>query len=186
MKRVFVFCLILTLCMTVAGCRSAGMVPPAGNTEPSSEANETTGDVTLPQLPEEGDEIVGTNLIFSDVHTQRIGYSGLRSNVVYVTSTAQLPKLEVFAKYDAEFFREHALVLVTDTVGSGSVRVGIERITVSGNTAYVTVSRNLPGEVGTSDMATWYIWAEVETGLSLQWKVTNPVHSQKGNKQVTS
>lgn len=189
MKRLFVFCLILALCLTAAGCRSAGMLPSQAGTTPGTapgtESEETTGDVTSPKLPEEGDEIVGTSVNFANVQTLRITYSGAKSNVVYVTSPAQLPKHEAFSAYDAAFFRDRALVLVTDTVGSGSVRVGIDRITVSGNTAYVTVSRELHGDVGTGDMATWYIWAEVEAGLTCRWEVFNPGYRNPWNDRVS-
>ena len=42
------------------------------------------------------------------------------------------------------------------------------------NTAYcvtVTLKRTLAGEVGTADMATWMLWAEVEKGLDYSWNL---------------
>ena len=111
---------------------------------------------------------------FGNVQAKRILYTGNRSGVTYVTDPSQLPKDEAFAGYDAEFFRSHALILVTDTVGSGSVRVSIRDITIRGNTASVTLSRTMAGNMGTADMATWRIWAEVEPGLRCSWTVANP------------
>ena len=117
---------------------------------------------------------------FKNVQAQRIPYAGIRRGVRYVTDPAQLPKDEAFSGYDAEFFRSYALLLVTDTVGSGSVRVGIRDIRVQGNTATVFLSRNMTGTVGTADMATWHIWAEVEPGLDYRWMVAEPVRKPLG------
>ena len=107
---------------------------------------------------------------FKNVQAQRIPYAGIRRGVRYVTDPAQLPKDEAFSGYDAEFFRSRALLLVTDTVGSGSVRMGIRDIRV----------RTMTGTVGTADMATWHIWAEVEPGLDYRWMVAEPVRKPLG------
>lgn len=151
---------------------------------PAESAVETTAAETQPALPEEGEEIVGTELKFENQGKQRVAYTGIVSNVLYVTSPDQLPKTEAFVRYDDTFFQDHALILVTDTVGSGSTQVRIGRITVSGGIAYVTLSRELPGQVGTADMATWQLWAEVEKDLRLQWKVANPVYRQQEDNRV--
>ncbi len=117
---------------------------------------------------------------FENVQAKRIPYTGIRRSVTYVTDPARLPKDEAFAGYDAEFFRSRGLLLVTDTVGSGSVRVGIRDIRVQGNTATVFLSRTMTGTVGTADMATWHIWAEVEPGLDYSWVVADPVRKPLG------
>lgn len=122
---------------------------------------------------------------FGNVQTKRIPFAGIRSGVTYVTDPVQLPKDEAFAGYDAEFFRSRALILVLDTVGSGSVRVGIRDIRVQGNTASVILSRTMAGTVGTADMATWYVWAEVEQGLRYSWSVDNPVYRAARNNWVS-
>ena len=185
MRKMFALILVLALCLTAAGCRSAMAPQPSENgTGQTPGTTDATVDTTSPSLPQDGEEIEGTDMVFKNVGTQRIGYSGIVSSVVYVTSPAQLPQNEAFSKYDEAFFREHALVLVTDTVGSGSIRVGIERITLSGNTAYVKVSREMPGDIGTADMATWLIWAEVEAGLTCQWSVLNPAYKPSGDDRT--
>ena len=184
MRRIFVMLLVLALCLTTAGCRSyLPPLPSDGGTGQTQGTTEATTGTTDPSL-QEGEEIVGTDMMFNDVGTLRINYTGIVSSVVYITSPAQLPDHEVFSKYDEAFFQDHALVLVTDTVGSGSVRVGIDRIVVNGDTAYVKVSRELPGGIGTADMATWLIWAEVEAGLSCQWRVMNPAYRQNSNDRA--
>lgn len=183
MRKMFALILVLALCLTAAGCRSAmAPLPSENGTGQTPGSTDATVDTTSPS--QDGEEIEGTDMVFENVGTQRIGYSGIVSSVVYVTSPAQLPQNEAFSKYDEAFFREHALVLVTDTVGSGSVRVGIERILISGNTAHVKVSREMPGDVGTADMATWLIWAEVDAGLTCQWSVLNPAYRPSGNDRV--
>ena len=104
----------------------------------------------------------------------RIGYTGNQNSVVYVTSPEQLPAVEELKKYDADYFRTRALVLVRETVGSGSTRVSIQAISQKDQTVYVALLHESP-EVGTADMATWLLWAEVEPGLeNFQWVLANP------------
>lgn len=182
MKMKIAMSLLLVVCLFLTGCRSSGALPSEIATAPSEGKSETTDGAPLPT--EEEEDMKG-NQMFANVQTKRIPYTGNKSSVVYVTEPAQLPKDDAFAGYDADFFRTRALVLVTDTVSSGSVRVGIDRITVSGNTAYVTVSRELHGDVGTGDMATWYIWAEVEAGLTCRWEVFNPGYRNPRNDRVS-
>lgn len=115
----------------------------------------------------------------------RLTYDGNRSSVVYVTKAKQLENYiqqgaEELARYDDAYFAEKALVLVVETVKSGSVKVQIASITMTETEALVTLSRRSP-QYGTNDMATWLLWCEEEQGLSqLAWSVTNPAYdSQK-------
>lgn len=182
MKMKIAMSLLLVVCLFLTGCRSSGALPSEIATAPSEGKSETTDGVPLPT--EEEEDMKG-NQMFANVQTKRIPYTGNKSSVVYVTEPAQLPKDDAFAGYDADFFRTRALVLVTDTVGSGSVQVGIEEIVIRGNVANVYVSREMPGDIGTADMATWYIWAEVEAGLTCRWAVANPVYNSAANKLVS-
>lgn len=105
----------------------------------------------------------------------RITYTGNRSSVVYITSVDQLPDELDGEGYDEAYFEEHALILVTETVSSGSVDVGILSVAYSGDTALVTLYHEVPdGAMTTDDMATWLIWAEAEPDLDYQWLVENP------------
>lgn len=136
-----------------------------------------TGKETFPVEPEE--------LSMIEQGSFRLTYDGNQSSVVYVTKAKQLENYiqqgaEELSRYDDAYFAKKALVLVVDTVKSGSVKVQIESITVTGEEALVTLSRRSP-QYGTNDMATWLLWCEAEQGLSqLAWSVTNPAcDSQK-------
>ena len=108
----------------------------------------------------------------------RLTYNGNVSSALYVTSAAQLPDYPELSAYDDAFFKDHALVLVQESVSSGSVEVGIESVSLKADhTAVVALTHRGPGEgqVGTADMATWLLWTEVDTGLEdYQWTVANP------------
>lgn len=136
-----------------------------------------TGNETFPVEPEE--------LSMVEQGSFRLTYDGNQSSVVYVTKAKQLENYiqqgaEELARYDDAYFAEKALVLVVDTVKSGSVKVQIASITVTEEEALVTLSRQAP-QYGTDDMATWLLWCEAKQGLSqLTWSVTNPAcDSQK-------
>ena len=100
----------------------------------------------------------------------RITYTNNVSNVRYVTKVEELPDYEALAKYDAAYFENKALLVILETTASGSVQVGIESIA----DGTVTLSHEMSGDAGTTDMATWLLWAEVDQGLEGNWKVANP------------
>lgn len=105
----------------------------------------------------------------------RITYTVNQNSVRYITSVSELPSydIEELASYDEEYFREKALVLVTETVGSGTTKPDIQSITRDDTSISVTLSHEA-AEIGTNDMATWLIWAEVEQGLDeYEWTLTN-------------
>lgn len=144
-------------------------------TEPVEEATvnvtEAPPSVTLPKVTDTLQD--GTPVDIQNTGKLRITYTGDISAVRYITSVEELPKNEAFARYDEAYFQTHALVLVTETVGSGSVQVEIEAIHVDGEAASVTLSHQMPGQAGTTDMATWLLWAEVESGMNYRWSVAN-------------
>lgn len=110
-----------------------------------------------------------------DTGKVRIPYTGSRSSITYVTSASDLPDYEELAAYDDAYFQDHALVLVIDTVNSGSVDVGILSVDVEASAATVTLYHRMPSDaLGTTDMATWLLWIEVESGLDYQWTIANP------------
>lgn len=188
MKRIGMFTLVLVylLGLMLTGCR------PAGSGQSSDSAPETTEqapiftqisdpDVTVPKTPLEQTPD-GTDVSFGNVGKVRVAYTINRSSVQYVTSVAGLPQCEELAKYDEAYFKDHALLVVYETVGSGSVEVGISAIHADGGIAAVTLSHEMPGQVGTTDMATWLIWAEVDKDLDYRWEVTNPVYKSEESK----
>lgn len=192
MKRIGIFMLVLVniLCLMLTGCRESGAGQSsdgAGDTTTAGvETDDTTAatgetltftEITEPEITVPRGTLggqTGTELAFGSTGRARISYTGNRSSVTYVTSPAGLPDNDALAQYDDAWFQDHALVLVVETVASGSVEIDISSILVEGGVASVTLSHELQGDMGTSDMATWLIWAEVEKGLELQWAVANP------------
>lgn len=119
----------------------------------------------------------GTKLDFTEGGSDRIPYTMNQSWAVYVTSAEELARYsgecEELENYDDDFFKSHALLLVTESVNSGSTEVGIEKISRVDDEITVTLSHTA-AENGTADMATWLVWAEVECGLEdCRWQVGN-------------
>ena len=68
---------------------------------------------------------------------------------------------EVVSEYDDAFFAEHTVILAYVTAGSGSLRFGIRDVYREGNTLCLNVVQTNHPEVGTSDMAGWFVIVEV-------------------------
>lgn len=182
MKRMI--CILLAL-MLLTGCRTGSGTEttlPAEPTETTLPLTAPTLEQTLPWTemtePEKipGFTIAGENaeaLAFSNPGCVRVNYEGNRSYVRYVTDIDQLPAEEALQGYDAAFFENHALIVVYETVNSGSVRLELEEITVEAGTASVSIKRTISGDMGTSDMATWLLWAEVDRDLACDWEIAN-------------
>lgn len=166
MKRVRYLSWLCVICLLFSGCKSTQQPSPE-TTIPATAAPPTTQTLPSAILP-------NGQLALQNPGKLRISYTTKRSSVQYITSASQLPKDDAFQKYDEAFFQTKALLLVTETVGSGSVNVSIASVTISDSTATVLLSHKMPGDAGTTDMATWLLWAEVDAGLDLQWTVANP------------
>ena len=177
-KRLLALALAAALCSVAAACGAKtdepGTDPPAKTDTPTAApgGTQTVGDTGDGTVREDGSYVPG------QVNRLRLTYNGNVSSALYVTSAAQLPDYPELSAYDDAFFKDHALVLVQESVSSGSVEVGIESISLKENhAAVVTLTHQGPseGQVGTADMATWLLWAEVDTGLEdYQWTVANP------------
>lgn len=174
MKKMF--CLLIAAVLLLTGCQSAvGPTDPAQTTQPTEAPaiidvpEETTMPIILnpPLGTEPGDAIA-----FANPGKTRITYTGSRSYVRYITSVDQLPDEAALKGYDEAYFETKALLIIVDTVSSGSMRLEIGNITLRGDTASVTLDRKMDGDVGTADMATWLLWAEVEKGLDYTWTLT--------------
>lgn len=165
-------CMLLALMLVFTGCASSATaeVPTEPATEPQEtlEATETDPpEVTLHIEEKETEATMET----SAIGAQRIEYKQNASSVRYITWVEDLPAYEALDGYrNAEYFATKALLVVVDTVTSGSVKVAIDSV---GN-GTVTLSKEMSGDVGTADMATWLLWAEVDQGLTDTWTVTNP------------
>ena len=182
-------CIILVLMLALTGCQGApGETTPPTETMAPTEAAQPQ-EMTMPTLPEttfnpgpvlgglEGDE-----LPFENAGKVRLTYDGVRSFVRYVTSVDQLPQEGNWEGYDEAYFENKALLIVVDTLASGSIQVDLESVTVDEGIATVTLKRTLAGEVGTADMATWLLWAEVEKGLEYTWLIKDRPQEPVGEK----
>ncbi len=67
------------------------------------------------------------------------------------------------AKYDDAFFNDNKLLILCTQETSGSIRHEIKDTVISGDTLSVEVEALVP-EVGTNDMADWFILLEVPNG----------------------
>ena len=175
-KRLLALALAAALCIVAAACGTKNNEPdtPAKTDTPTAApgGTQTVGDTGDGTVREDGSYVPG------QVDRLRLTYNGNVSSALYVTSAAQLPDYPELSAYDDAFFKDHALVLVQESVSSGSVEVGIESVSLKADhTAVVALTHQGPGEgqVGPADMATWLLWTEVDTGLEdYQWTVANP------------
>jgi hypothetical protein len=189
-------CAILVLMLVLTGCQGAvtetaapvETTPPAPGTDtPATEG--TQPEVTFPTLPEGGfssGPVMGGQegelLPFANAGKVRLNYEGNRSYVRYVTSVDQLPPESAWEGYDEAYFQTKALLIVVETLNSGSVQVELDSIRLDGNTASVVIERTMSGDVGTTDMATWMLWAEVDKGLECEWTLANASQLPQGEK----
>lgn len=184
MKRFFAMMLtLLFLLSLLAGCKpSTQNAAPeetdntettAGQTAAATEISPEAVEVTVPK--EIGITGAGeSDIVIAATGKLRMTYSGNVSSVRYITDPSQLPDHEELKGYDEAYFREHALILVMETVTSGTVQVDISGVTVEDGTAAVQLSHEAQGDLGTTVMTTWLLWAEVEAGLDYKWTVENP------------
>ncbi len=68
---------------------------------------------------------------------------------------------EVTASYDNSFFADHTLVLAYVEASSGSFRYAIQDVSYGDSTFCLDVVQTNHPEIGTSDMAGWFVIAEV-------------------------
>lgn len=184
MKRIGIISLAIILCLALTGCQDTA--PDSSDPSDTStqdgtiqtdESTAGTGgsDSSKPNDQDESTQV--GELQLGTTGKIRVEYTGNRSSVIYVTSASALPDHAELSQYDEAWFADHALILVYETVTSGSVQVDIQSICLSDGIASVTLSHALPGDAGTADMATWLLWAEVDTGLNCRWTVENPAVS---------
>lgn len=182
-------CLLLSvLCLVclLSACRSAadpsGSQPPAESTGPVDTTPSETTESTLPSEDTQP-ESTGTALLpggdgeaitLGQTCKLRIPYTTTQNAVRYITDPSQLPDYPELEGYDEAYFRDHALLLVTETVTSGSVNVEIASVMVENGIAAVTLDHQIPSGLGTADMATWLLWVEVDAGLEYSWTLVNP------------
>ena len=133
-------------------------LPPEGTTPPTLAPN-------LPLGPAQA----GEEIPFANPGKVRLTYTGNRSYIRYITSVAELPEEEALKGYDEAFFEDHALLIVVETVSSGSVQLEIESVRMLDGVGHVSLKRSMEGDFGTADMATWLLWAEIERDMDVVW-----------------
>ena len=196
MKKIIA--LLLAALLLLTGCEAADIrSTTAPETTGAAETEEASVAASVPETTEApegfnfptspngsimGPMVPGESLAFANPGKVRIAYTGNVSYVKYITSVEQLPDVEALAGYDAEYFENHALLIVVETYSSGSMQVELEDIRVSGDTAVMSLKRTMDGEVGTADMATWLLWAEVEKGLDYTWCIKDRPQEPVGEK----
>ena len=175
-------CIILALMLVLTGCQAAG----SGSTSPTKQIPQQNTAATLPESSLNPGPVLGgpegDALPFENAGKVRLSYEGNRSYILYVTSVEQLPKEGSWTGYDAAYFQTKALLIVVETLNSGSVQLELESIRVDGNTASICIQRTMDGDVGTTDMATWMLWAEVDKGLDYEWTLANATQLPDGEK----
>ncbi len=168
---------VCTAGVLLAGCKGGKT---ANTTTPGTTVGTVTAGTAATTLPRDGATVPPTSGFATQPTADasieggklRLEYTGSRSSLNYVNSVDQLPDYAELAGYDAAFFEKHALLLVVDTESSGSIQVGFASIDPS--TGTVTLSREMNGDVGTMDMATWLLWAVIDRDDSVTWSLENP------------
>lgn len=185
-KTITVFLLLLCAAgLLLMGCRSADVPAHREPTADQAPASENTTDQTQPDNDAESDTVIGipggddTQIQLGQCGKLRIPYAGAANGVRYITDSSQLPDYPELASYNEAYFRNHALLLVTRTVSSGSAKVDIQSVEMENGVAVVSLAYELPEGLGTADMTTWLLWAEVEQGLDCGWILKNSPESNR-------
>lgn len=170
-------CLLLSLLLLLTGCRSAGPARSDAANQPSESETTQATEPSWDTGPSQDTTVIrpaDAPVTMGQTGKLRIAYTGNRSGIRYITDPSQLPDYPELAGYDEAYFQERGLLLVTETVTSGSVNVQVQSIVVENGVAIVTLDHKLPTGLGTTDMATWLLWVEVDAGLDLTWVLSDP------------
>ena len=99
------------------------------------------------------EELEQFKLTFGEVLTMDSGYD-------------EVPSFnDVTADYDEAFFDENALMLVYVSANSGSYRFGVNSVFCNGSSFCIHVEQLNDPEVGTADMAGWFITVAVPNSM---------------------
>ena len=101
----------------------------------------------------------------------------MKQHPLQTAGRVRLPYVPELKAYGPDFFAGHALLLVSDTTASGSLRPTLHTADIADGHGTVRLQRPLPArnQCVTQDMATWLLWAEVPAfWADLSWAVANP------------
>ena len=164
-------CMLLAFVLVFSGCAASGPVEETVETVTEPQQNLDATEVDPPEVTLHIEEEATEPVQVGSTGAQRIEYKQNASSVRYITRVEDLPAYEALDGYrNAEYFETKALLVVVDTVTSGSVKLSIDAV----DNGTVTLGKEMSGDVGTADMATWLLWAEVDQGLTESWTITNP------------
>ena len=167
MKKLIAFILILLFLLTLVSCVPhdpgyANTVAYAGwSDDPiisdgalNKEQLQSDGVTHLPIFRMDTIEDLGQfKLKYKDVLAMDYGYNSVLSFEEALNK----------AQWDREeFFKEHSLLVIYVTAGSGSLRFGVNDVEVLDGSVCVYVEQKNNPEIVTDDMAGWFILVEVE------------------------
>lgn len=168
-SRFLAWLLVLCLCLTACTEKTAAgdSTPTAGSAAPS-----------IPTVTK-GPSRLDKSVDFELGGKIRVHYTVNMSAARYIDSPEKLPDYAELKQYNADWFRDHALLLVYETVRSSSLQVGIESILLEDGQARIKLSHTPGDTVGTTVPTTWLLWAEVDAGMNCTWNVENPAEKSE-------
>lgn len=107
-------------------------------------------------------------LSFQNEDKTKLTYDLNRSEATIIQNVSDLnayKNIGAFDKYDAAFFENSSLLLITQTTRSGSIGVSVDSISTDGQTLKIKLAYDVP-DIGTADMATWLIWVEIDNAYN--------------------
>ncbi len=174
MRFIKVIACLLIFAALLTGCRRGSSATTAA-TDAATTAPAAT-DPTVPSFTDgtRGDPDIGIDVAFKVLGTQNVKHSLDISQAKYITSVDDLPSYDALAEYDEAWFREHALLVILETVPGGKITIDIDSIKLDGSRADITLARGYDGKLSTTTNVVWLVWAEVERDLHYTWNITNP------------
>lgn len=80
------------------------------------------------------------------------------------TDLQAIDTIDYGTKYDEEFFKTKALIVIELRETSGSVRNQVTKVVKNGDDITVGINKIVP-EIGTADMAEWAIFVEIDNSF---------------------
>ena len=150
--------------------QGAGMMPGTSRNAKFSKAtatgNQLPGDGAVRYIRSYGDyRSIATpiiELISSKADLERFYAGSSTSNRGSINSGTPGEFRDVISMYSEDFFNDRYLVIVIIEENSGSIRHRVDGVSGNGN---IAITRMLP-EMGTSDMAEWHIWIELDRSFA--------------------
>lgn len=193
MKKICLIVVLCAMIVLACACADNGAAPMDSAqdhvAEPSQTAQETTDNETAQQTPETAQartvtapdaQYIRTDDSADEMEKPRPAviqsldalyeyYQNQKTRFVLWTNEARYSDttigfIDAVQKYDAAFFEQNALVIVTKTEPSGSIRHRVSKAENEDGVLHMTIERLLP-EFGTDDMADWLIITEVPKSM---------------------